>query len=63
MYLTKLQEERVEVVDRITQHQERVKKIFDKKARQRDFEVGDQVLLWDKRHEPKECTVNLIPCG
>lgn len=53
LYLMKLEEERVEVVDKITQHQERVKRIFYKKARQRDFEIGDKVLLWDKRHEPK----------
>jgi len=49
----KLQEERVEFVDKITQHQERVKKIFNKKARWWNFEIGDKVLLWDNRQEPK----------
>ncbi|KAH9324554.1 hypothetical protein KI387_004732, partial [Taxus chinensis] len=53
MYLAELEEKRVRVVDRITEHQNHVKKLFDKKAKQRDFEVGDLVLLWDKRREPK----------
>ena len=33
LYLSKLEEERTEIVDHITQHQMRVKEIFDKKAR------------------------------
>ncbi|KAH9306641.1 hypothetical protein KI387_011045, partial [Taxus chinensis] len=53
MYLAELEEKRVRVVDRITEHQNQVKKLFDKKAKQRNFEVGDLVLLWDKRREPK----------
>ncbi|KAH9296113.1 hypothetical protein KI387_039701, partial [Taxus chinensis] len=28
-------------------------KVFDKKARERKFEIGDWVLWWDKRHESK----------
>ncbi|KAH9330658.1 hypothetical protein KI387_002766, partial [Taxus chinensis] len=31
----------------------RVKVLFDKKARFREFQVRDTVLLWDKRHEPR----------
>ena len=27
------------------------RKVFDKSSRQRDFQVGDTVLLWDKRRE------------
>ncbi|XP_059067894.1 uncharacterized protein LOC131858614 [Cryptomeria japonica] len=53
MYLTKLEEEREMIVDRITEHQNKVKKIFDMKARPRGFVKGDEVLLWDKRREPK----------
>ncbi|KAH9293528.1 hypothetical protein KI387_031321, partial [Taxus chinensis] len=53
MYLAELEEKRVRVVDRITEHQNQVKRLFDKKAKQRDFQVGDLVLLWDKRREPK----------
>ncbi|XP_059067813.1 uncharacterized protein LOC131858551 [Cryptomeria japonica] len=53
MYLMKLEEEREMLVDRITKHQNRVKKIFDMRARPRGFRKGDEVLLWDKRREPK----------
>ncbi|KAH9331236.1 hypothetical protein KI387_003344, partial [Taxus chinensis] len=41
MYLAELEEKRVRVVDRITEHQNQVKRLFDKKAKQRDFQVGD----------------------
>ncbi|XP_059066312.1 uncharacterized protein LOC131857636 [Cryptomeria japonica] len=53
MYLTKLEEEREMIVDIITEHQNRVKKIFDMKAQPRGFLKGDEVLLRDKRREPK----------
>lgn len=45
--------EREEMVDKITEHQGRVKKSFYKKARPRKFMEGDLVLPWDKRHEPR----------
>ncbi|XP_059068976.1 uncharacterized protein LOC131859355 [Cryptomeria japonica] len=53
MYLMKLEEEIEMLVDRISEHQNRVKKIFDMRARPRGFLKGDEVLLWDKRREPK----------
>ncbi|XP_057862670.2 uncharacterized protein LOC131070976 [Cryptomeria japonica] len=53
MYLMKLEEEREMLVDRITEHQNSVKKIFDMRDRPRGFLKGDEVLLWDKRREPK----------
>ncbi|XP_059077844.1 uncharacterized protein LOC131876445 [Cryptomeria japonica] len=53
MHLTKIDEERDKLVDRIIEHQMRVKRIFDKQARPRKFIQGDQVLLWDRRREPK----------
>ncbi|XP_057813573.2 uncharacterized protein LOC131027507 [Cryptomeria japonica] len=53
MYLMKLEEEREMLVDRIMEHQNRVKKIFDMRARPRGFLKGDEVLLWDKKKEPK----------
>lgn len=53
MCLTKLEEEREELIDRITLHQAHVKKICDKKARPRKFMEGDEVLLWDKQRDPK----------
>lgn len=53
MYLSQLEEQRTQVVDRIAQHQQQVKVLFDKKAKQKGFQVGDCVFLWDKRREPK----------
>ncbi|KAH9320077.1 hypothetical protein KI387_021846, partial [Taxus chinensis] len=41
MYLARLEEERSKVVDRIVDHQSRVKTIFDKKSKQRNFKIGD----------------------
>ena len=45
LYLTKLEEERMEIVDHITQHQMQVKKLFDRKTRPWKFMLGDSVLL------------------
>ena len=53
MYLHKLEDERDKLVDHITEHQMRVKKIFDRRARPCGFFKNDEVLLWDKRKEPK----------
>ncbi|XP_057819195.2 uncharacterized protein LOC131032281 [Cryptomeria japonica] len=52
MYLSQLEEQRTQVVDQIAQHQQ-VKVLFEKKVKKRGFQVGDSVLLWDKRREPK----------
>ena len=53
LYLTKLEEERDVVVERIQEHQSHIKKLFEKKVKPRVFQEGDLVLLWDKRREPK----------
>ncbi|XP_059070497.1 uncharacterized protein LOC131860140 [Cryptomeria japonica] len=45
MYLSQMEEQRTQVVDRITQHQQQVKVLFDKKAKQRGFQVGDHILI------------------
>lgn len=52
MYLTKLDEKRVEVIEKINKHQEYMK-IFDKRTKQRKFVIGDSILPWDRRREPK----------
>ncbi|XP_059066425.1 uncharacterized protein LOC131857734 [Cryptomeria japonica] len=44
MYSMKLEEEREMLVDRITEHQNRMKKIFDVRVRPRGFLKGDEVL-------------------
>ncbi|KAH9313267.1 hypothetical protein KI387_028302, partial [Taxus chinensis] len=48
-----MEEKKLRVVDRIKEHQLKVKKIFDKKAKAREFKFGDLVLLWAKRRELK----------
>ena len=53
LYLQKIEEERRDLVDHITNHQARVKNIFDWKVRTQNFMKGHQVLLWDKRKGPK----------
>lgn len=53
MFLSQLEETRAEVVDRIATHQSQVKALFDKKTTSCEFSIGDQVLLWEKRREPK----------
>ena len=44
LYLTKLQEEREEMVDKITEHQGRIKKLYDTRERPKFFMEGDFVL-------------------
>ena len=51
LYLTKLEEERDVVVDRIQEHQSHLKKLFDKKAKQRVLQDGDLFLVWDNHRE------------
>ena len=57
LYLTKLQEEREEMVDKITEHRGRVKKVFSRRARPREFMEGDFVLPWDQ-----DITMNDVKC-
>ena len=52
LYLRKLEEEREEIIDHITQHQIHVKILFDKRGRSHKCMIGDSVLLWDKRRAP-----------
>ena len=53
MYLNKLEEEREKLVDHIIEHQMKVKQIFDMRDKPHSFLKDDEVLLWDKRREPK----------
>jgi len=34
-----------------TDYQAHIKKVFDRKAKDKEFPVGDMVLLWDKKNE------------
>jgi hypothetical protein len=49
--IIELDEKRRRAYDQNCRNQSKVKKAFDKSARQRDFIVGDTVLLWDKGRE------------
>ena len=49
--LVELDEIRRKALDQSIKNQEKVKKTFDKSSRQRVFQEGDTILLWDKRRE------------
>jgi hypothetical protein len=52
--LLMLEEEREKAKSKFLAHQQIVKRWFDKhKAKEKNFEVGDLVLKWDKANEPK----------
>ena len=49
-----LEEEREKEKSNFISHQQIFKRWFDKhKAKEKDFEIGDLVLKWDKANEPK----------
>jgi len=48
-----LQQTREQVYDRAQILQEKLKKMFDKRAKAEDFFVGNKVLRWDSRREDK----------
>eukprot|EP00253_Pinus_taeda_P012365 PITA_12365 len=48
-----LQQTREQVYDRAQMLQEKLKNMFDKKAKAKDFWVGSKVLRWDSRREDK----------
>jgi hypothetical protein len=49
--LVELDEIRRKELDQSIKNQDKVKRIFDKSSRQRVFQEGDTILLWDKRRE------------
>ena len=49
--IIELDESRRASLDQLLRHQESVKGTFDKSAKPRSFQIGDMVLLWDKRRE------------
>jgi hypothetical protein len=52
--LLMLEEEREKEKSKLLSHQQIVKRWFDKhKAKEKNFEVGDLVLKWDRANEPK----------
>ena len=49
--IIELVENRRTSLDQLLRHQESVKGTFNKSAKPRSFQIGDTVLLWDKRSE------------
>ena len=49
--IIELDECRRAALDQSLRHQESMKGTFDRSARLRSFQIGDTVLLWDKRRE------------
>ena len=48
-----LQHSREEVYKRTQVVQENIKKIFERRTKANDFQIGDKVLKWDSRREDK----------
>ena len=48
-----VQQIREQVADKALVFQDKVKNIFDRKAKPDDFQQGNLVLKWDARHEDK----------
>ena len=51
--IVQFQQTREEVYNRAQQVQENIKRLFDKRAKASDFNIGDKVLKWDSRREDK----------
>jgi hypothetical protein len=51
--LVEVQQAREQVMSRIQEHQQRIKRIFDKKAKKEEFWIGDLVLKWDAPKQDK----------
>jgi hypothetical protein len=49
--LIELDESRRKDLDQMARNQDKIKGTFDHKARQRNFEDGDLLLMWGKRKE------------
>jgi hypothetical protein len=45
--LVEVQQTREQVMDRVHDHQQKIKQAFDRKVRKKDFQLGDLVLKWD----------------
>ena len=51
-YFLKIEEDREKAKNKFYQHQQLVKKWLDEKSSSdRDFSMGDLVLIWDKQHK------------
>jgi hypothetical protein len=51
--LVEVQQAREQVMGRIQDHQQRIKQVFDNKAKKEEFWLGDLVLKWDAPKQDK----------
>jgi transposase InsO family protein len=51
--LVEVQQTREKLLDKAHDHQQKIKKSFDKKVRKEDFQLGDLVLKWDAPKKDK----------
>ena len=51
--LVELEETRSQVNQRLAEYQEKMKNIFDQRAKERKLQIGDMVLRWDVRRAEK----------
>jgi hypothetical protein len=51
--LVEVQQAREQTVDSIQDHQQKIKQVFDKKAKKERFQIGDLVLKWDAPKQDK----------
>ena len=49
--LVEVQQNRIEVNEKLKRYQDKMKALFDQKAKDRDFLPGDMVLKWEARRE------------
>jgi hypothetical protein len=51
--LVEVQQAREQTMDRIQDHQKKIKQVFYKKAKKEQFQIGDLVLKWDAPKQDK----------
>jgi hypothetical protein len=51
--LVEVQQTREQVMDRVHDHQQKIKQAFDRKSSKDDFQLGDLVLKWDAPRQDK----------
>jgi hypothetical protein len=52
--LVEVQQNRIEVNEKLHRYQDKMKALFDQKAKDRDFLPGDLVLKWEARREDND---------
>jgi hypothetical protein len=51
--LVEVQEAREQTVGKIQDHQQKIKQVFDRKAKKERFQIGDLVMKWDAPKKDK----------